>query len=209
MRAKIYFILEVTLLYFFPLLVMGQNPTLLSLRPYFFGLGGIYIVLQALRAKVKPLAWGLTTKGVLPTSLKLLPLTLSLPFIAYALLSIVPPATQGWLIGYDMLDYPLLPRLILYVFASVPIQELIFRSYLVWRLERLLLTPAVIIPLSTLLFFIGHLPFHSPLMLLVSLVMGYVYARSYQQSRLLFPLIFSHALAGSLLLLVRNHFLPY
>lgn len=209
MRATLFFLLEVLLLYFLPLFAMGRNPTLLTLRPYFFALGGIYILLQALRARVSLRSWGITRTHIFSASLALLPLTLLLPLGAYLILQFVSPQARLWLIGYDMLSYSLPTRLLLYIFASVPIQELIFRSYLVWRLERLAYSPRLIIALSTFLFVLGHVPFRSPIMIIVSLFMGYSYARLYQRARSLYPLIFSHALAGSLLMIVRNYFLPY
>lgn len=108
-----------------------------------------------------------------------------------------------------MLSVSLPTRLILYTFVSVPIQEFIFRSYLTWRMDQLGYSPNLSIAIALLLFVAGHVPFRSPIMLGVVIVMGYVYSRLYVHHRNIFPILLSHALIGSLLILARNYFLPY
>lgn len=209
MPKVIYFYLEVIFLYCLPIFGMGIFPTLLSYRPYLFLFGGIYVLLRGLQAKKTLRDWGITTLGWQHDLHHLNVINITLPIIAFLTLLLVPPETRTWLIGYDMLNVSLPVRLILYSFASVPIQEFIFRSYVVWRLDELQWSKTAIIWTSTILFVVGHLPFQSPIMLAVVTVMGYVYARIYSKHKNIWPIIFSHAVIGSALMVVRNFFLPY
>ncbi|GAB4027712.1 MAG: hypothetical protein Fur0011_6390 [Candidatus Microgenomates bacterium] len=209
MSPTIHFVLEVLVLYFIPIFGMGYNPTLLSYRPCLFLLGGIYILWRGISRKVSLSDWGITTKGWHYGWTHLLSITLILPLFIFLILRISSPDLRVWLIGYDMLNVSLPMRLILYFFVSVPIQELIFRSYLTWRMDKLGVSTKLNITVSTLLFIAGHIPFRSPIMLGVVIVIGYVYSRLYVHHRNIFPVLISHAIVGTLLILIRNYFLPY
>lgn len=209
MSPTIFFIFEIFLLYFVPVFGMGYNPALLSYRPYLFLLGGIYVLWRGLSHQVSLSEWGITSKGWHYGWTHLLSTTLLLPLIAFLVLSFSSPDLRVWLIGFDMLSVSLPTRLILYTFVSVPIQEFIFRSYLTWRMDQLGYSPNLSIAIALLLFVAGHVPFRSPIMLGVVIVMGYVYSRLYVHHRNIFPILLSHALIGSLLILARNYFLPY
>ncbi len=209
MSPTILFIFEIIVLYFVPVFGMGYNPTLLSYRPYLFLLGGIYVLWRGISHKVSLSDWGITTRGWHYGWTHLISTTLILPLLAFFILSVSSTALQSWLIGYDMLSASLPLRLFLYSFVSVPIQEFIFRSYLTWRMDTLGYGTKLNIAISSLLFIAGHIPFRSPIMLGVVIVIGYVYSRLYVHHRNIFPILLSHAIVGSLLILTRNHFIPY
>lgn len=209
MPKVLYFYLEVLILYCLPIFGMGLFPGLLAYRPYLFLLGALYVFFRGIQAKKTLRDWGITTKGWHHEWHHLGLINLTLPVLAFTTLSLVSPEARTWLIGYDMLSASLPVRLILYSLASVPIQEFIFRSYVVWRLQDLNWSTSAIIWASTVLFVIGHIPFQSPIMLMVVTVMGFVYARIYSQHKNIWPIIVSHAIIGSLLMLVRNYFIPY
>ena len=197
------------MLYFVPVFGMGYNPTLLGYRPYLFLLGGIYVLWSGISRGVTLSDWGITTKGWHYGWTHLVSITFILPLIAFLLLSISPPELQVYLIGFDMLRVSVSMRLILYTFVSVPIQEFIFRSYLTWRMDQLGYSTKLNIAVSSLLFVVGHIPFRSPIMLAVVTIIGYAYSRLYVHHRNILPILLSHAVIGSLLILIRNYFLPY
>ncbi|MBP9702923.1 CPBP family intramembrane metalloprotease [Candidatus Woesebacteria bacterium] len=209
MSPTIFFVLEIFILYFVPIFGMGYNPSLLGYRPYLFLLGGIYVLWRGISRHVTLSDWGITTKAWHYGWTHLVSTTILLPLVAFLLLYFSSPELQVWLIGFDMLSVSLPMRLILYTFVSVPIQEFIFRSYLTWRMDQLGYNTKLNIAVSSLLFVAGHIPFRSPIMLGVVIVIGYVYSRLYVHHRNIFPILISHALVGSLLILIRNYFLPY
>lgn len=204
-----YFYLEVIFLYCLPIFGMWLFTGLLAYRPYLFLFGALYVFFRGIQAKKTSRDWGVTTNGWQHDLHQLNVINLVLPVLAFTTLTFADPTTRTWLIGYDMLSASLPIRLILYSLVSVPIQEFIFRSYLVWRLEDLKWSTSSIIWTSTIIFVIGHLPFQSPLMLVVVAVMGFVYARIYSKHKNIWPIIISHAIIGSILMLIRNYFLPY
>lgn len=209
MSPTILFFIEVIVLYFVPVFGMGYNPTLLSYRPYLFLLGGIYVLWRGISHKVNLSDWGITTKGWHYGWTHLISITILLPIIAFTILSVSSPDLRVWLIGFDMLSVSVPMRLVLYAFVSVPIQEFIFRSYLTWRMDKLGFSSKLNITVSSFLFIAGHLPFRSPIMLGVVIITGYVYSRLYVHHRNIFPILLSHAVVGSLLILTRNYFIPY
>lgn len=209
MSPTIFFILEILWLYLVPVFWMGYNPLLLSYRPYLFLLGGLYVLWRGISHKVSLSDWGLTTKGWHYGWTHLVSITFLLPLLVYLILSVASPSLRVWLIGYDMLTVSLPLRLFLYIFASVPIQEIIIRSYLTWRMDRLGYSTKLNIAISSSLFIIGHIPFRSPIMLGVVVVIGYLYSRLYVHHRNILPILISHAIIGSLMIIMRNYFLPY
>lgn len=209
MSPTLFFILEIIVLYFIPVFGMGYNPALLGYRPYLFLLGGIYVLWRGVSRGVTLSDWGITTKGWHYGWTHLVSITFILPLIAFLILSISSPELQVYLIGFDMLSVSVPMRLILYTFVSVPIQEFIFRSYLTWRMDQLGYNTKLNIAVSSLLFVAGHIPFRSPIMLGVVIVIGYVYSRLYVHHRSIFPILVSHSVVGTLLILIRNYFLPY
>ncbi len=209
MSPTLFFILEILLLYFVPVFGMGYNPVLLGYRPYLFLLGGIYVLWRGISRRVTLSDWGITTKGWHYGWTHLLAITITLPILAFVTLWFSPESVRVWLIGYDMLSVSIPLRLALYVFASVPIQEFIIRSYLTWRMDRLGYSTNLNIAVSTTLFIVGHIPFRSPIMLGVVTIIGYAYSRLYVHHRNILPILLSHAVIGSLLILIRNYFLPY
>lgn len=60
-----------------------------------------------------------------------------------------------------------------------------------------------------LIFVIAHVPFLSPMMILVAMWMGYLYVNNYLKYFNILPIMLSHAVVGSLLILLRNFYLPY
>ncbi len=209
MSPTIYFVIELMTLYFLPIFGMGYSPELLRYRPYLFLLGGIYVLWRGYSHKISWSDWGITTKGWSYGWRHLLTITFILPLVVFVILWFSQPNLRVWLIGFDMLTVSIPLRLFLYIFASVPIQEFIIRSYLTWRMERLGYSTKLNIALSSTLFVIGHIPFRSPIMLGVVVIIGYAYSRLYVHHRNIFPILISHAIVGSLLILIRNYFLPY
>ncbi|KKU43047.1 MAG: hypothetical protein UX59_C0031G0008 [Microgenomates group bacterium GW2011_GWA1_46_7] len=100
-------------------------------------------------------------------------------------------------------------RLAFYVFGSAPVQELIFRGYVTWRLEQVFHNRAWIYFLSVGVFTLLHTPFHSPIMVMVALFLGIVYLHNYLIHRNLLAVSLSHAFIGAVLIFFRNAYLPY
>ncbi len=210
MKKTIALYLEIVLVLGLPLLLMGSNPLMLAARPILMALGGIYcvLVLRYYRATYKQV--GLTLTRLSPALRDLALPSLITIFTIVFLLMAVSSDTRLWLIGTDPLILSsVVMRIIFYMFGSVPVQEVLFRSYFTYRLEQVFKNKIWIIGLSTLVFTLAHVPFKSPIMLLVALMLGYFYIINYLKYKNLLAIIISHSFVGVVLILVRNFYLPY
>lgn len=202
--------LEILVILGIPLILMGSNSTVLASRPFIMLFGGMYCALVLHHYKAHPSHIGLTWYNFRLALLKLVTPSLFIVALGITILYFASDASRTWLIGTDPLTTTTLSsRIFLYMFASAPIQELIFRGYFTYRMERILKNSYWITTLSVLVFTIAHVPFHSPIMLVVSLAMGIIYIFNYQKYRNLGAITISHSVVGAILILVRNFYLPY
>lgn len=202
--------LEIILVLGLPLILMGSNPFMLAARPVLMAIGGIYCVLVLRLSHATYKQVGLTLKNLLPSLYDLIiPSLITIATIVF-LLVVVGADARLWLIGTDPLILPsVIMRIIFYIFGSVPVQELLFRSYFTYRLEQVFESKTWIMGLSIFVFTLAHLPFKSPVMLIVALMLGYFYILNYLKYKNLLAIIISHAFVGAVLILVRNFYLPY
>lgn len=202
--------LEIIIVLGLPIYLMGANELILAARPILLGIGGIYVGLLLWHARATHRDIGITRSELLASLRSLtIPSLVTIATVIF-LLSIVPSSTRLWLIGTDPLTVPhFSTRLIFYIFGSAPVQELIFRGYLTYRLHQVFTSKIWIILLSTFVFVAAHIPFKSPIMLLVAALLGIYYILNYLKYKNLFALAISHAFVGGILIVVRNFYLPY
>lgn len=210
MKKTITLYLEILVVLGLPLILMGSNPFILAARPILLAFAGIYcaLVLRFYHASYKQV--GLTLHNF-ATSLSALILPSLITILAIMLLLMtVRSDTRLWLIGTDPLILPsVVMRIIFYIFGSVPVQELLFRSYFTYRLEQVFDNRLWIAGLSVFVFTLAHVPFKSPIMLLGALMLGIFYIINYLKYKNLLAVIISHSFVGVVLILVRNFYLPY
>lgn len=210
MKKTIALYLEIFVVLGLPLFLMGSNHLILAARPILLAVAGIYceLILRYYHATYKQVGLTLHNFGSALTTL-ILPSLVTI-LVIMLLLMTVRSDTRLWLIGTDPLILPsVVMRIIFYIFGSVPVQELLFRSYFTYRLEQVFDSKAWIIGLSIFVFTLAHVPFKSPVMLLVALMLGYFYIINYLKYKNLLAIIISHAFVGTVLILVRNFYLPY
>lgn len=208
MGEKLWVICEYLLLIAVPTLLM-QDIRVLAYRPLIMGLTIVYISFMSWRKRYTLPALGLRTDNfllalghVLPGSILVI---IGMSLVAYLL----PRTVVVPLLGADGLAFPLLVRLVMYIFASVPVQEMIYRGYLMLRLEVVSASNTGAGVLAAVAFTLGHVPFQSPLMLATAALLSVLYVRAYQRDRNLLALCLSHAMVGASLMLVRNSLVPF
>lgn len=210
MLAKIVLYLEIIVLLGGPLFLMGADSSILASRPLLMAIGGFYCAFQLSRAKANLSDIGLTFHNLRRANLDLLWSSIALLVVTTIIIVMVSHPLRLFLIGQDPLTHiGLSERIFLYIFASAPIQELIFRGYLTFRLKRVLTNEKWIRILSVGVFTLAHLPFRSPIMLFVSLFLGIMFTQNYLKYRNLFSVSLSHGLVGGMLMILRNYYLPF
>lgn len=90
--------------------------------------------------------------------------------------------------------------LISYSLLSVPLQEIIFRWLYLRRLEALDFHPLFTIIWSSTIFSLVHFPFHSPLMLTGTFILGLWWSYSVIRQQSLILVSLSHTILGALIL---------
>jgi len=194
------FFLELSLFFVFPLLVFWLYPLLV---PYRFGVMTIVFVYALVFLHHQGILFRLDKcfasstyeafREVIPlTLLAILVIELSL-FIKPSFLAVGNLALS---IGFTS---PLL-ALFLYSLVSVPVQEVLFRLYLISRLETLFASRNFVILISTMVFGLAHLPLRNPFLIFGTFCLGYFWTVHYLRYRSFLALFFSHAVTGGLLM---------
>ncbi|EKD80651.1 MAG: hypothetical protein ACD_40C00043G0006 [uncultured bacterium] len=207
-----YFIfwLEVLLILVIPILLFSVNSYFFALRHVIMGLGGLYCSYRLFRSKAT-----FSSLGIRQTNFLLAVKDLAFPSLVFVgitwiIFLLLSTSSLKIIVGYDPLTIKsFIERILAYIFLSAPIQELIFRGYITWRIKEIYQNPRLIQFLSVTFFMFAHLPFYSPLLLFITLFMGLIYIKNYLKFQNLFAPILSHAFVGACLLLIRNAWFPY
>jgi membrane protease YdiL (CAAX protease family) len=210
MSKTVSFWLEIFLLLILPVGLLMWSPAALALRPLLLAIGGAYCLWRLRSSHVSLADLGLSWKGF-STSLRSLALpSLLLVAFTYLLFMVLPLNSLRAFVRYDSLTMSSFSsRILAYILLSSPIQELIFRGYLTWRLNQVFTNNYLIKLISIGLFTIVHLPFYSPLLLFISTTMGVMYIWVYSRDRNLYAPIISHSIVGACMLVIRNAWFPY
>lgn len=210
MLSKLILYLEIILLLGGPLFLMGSDSSILASRPLLMAIGGFYCAFALTRSKAKLGDIGLTFHNFRRANLDLVWSSIAVLITTSIIIIMVAPPLRLFLIGVDPLTHiSLYERILLYIFASAPIQELIFRGYLTFRLQKVIKSDKWVRVMSVAIFTLAHLPFRSPIMLFVSLFLGIMFTQNYLKYRNLFSVSLSHGIVGGALMILRNYYLPY
>lgn len=87
-------------------------------------------------------------------------------------------------------------RIAIYVIISVPVQEFIFRGYIISRLEKLMRNRWLIIFFSALIFGLVHYPFGFHFLTVATFFMGLILADNFLRYRNLYLSMGIHSLLG-------------
>lgn len=199
-------IIEFLILIVLPITLMQIFPQLLILRTAAMIAGIFYIYLTSKIYKFTKNSLGIANleKSIVP--LKQISPILFLCSILLFLINqinrdmILLPAIQN-----SSLKLSLMISILLYSFISVPIQELIFRGFYISRLEIVTKRKWLIILISSLIFALVHIPFHSLFLVFACFFLGIFLADHYLKHRNLLSMILAHAWLGSLLVIFNTY----
>ena len=198
MRKESLFYLELVTFLVIPVILFALYPELFALRQAITVLGTLYCLTRLYSSRNPIKALGFQKANFWPALHSLITPSLFMVVTAFLIFAFTPSEFLRLIAGSDPLrSRTLLERLLVYFFISTPLQELIFRGYLTWRLEQVFSSTHSIQTISIIIFTLAHIPFFSPLILLLTFIMGYVYIRNYLRYRNLYALILSHSVVGS------------
>ena len=196
--SKYFFIVDLGLLGF-----IASNKQLFSHQNYeirilLYLIFPFYLILVASLGSISKLKVGLITAN-LRTAVKqsLLPIVVLLGLLT--LFRFVWPSLFNLGIHYNSINQ-VIYRQLAYVIISVPVQELIFRGYVISRLEQFSPNKYFLIFVSSLLFSAIHWPLSSLLISLGSFVFGLYLAFNFIQYRNLYLTMLIHSILGIIVL---------
>jgi membrane protease YdiL (CAAX protease family) len=164
---------------------------------YVLGFFYIFLVLKIIGFSQKQL--GLTQENFLPSLKSIIPSTIFF-FIIFFLIRLFQPSFFGLSLHYDSIG-PVFLRGFYYSIVSVPVQELIFRSYVINRLEQFFPNRYFLIGISALIFSLVHWPFGSLTMVIGTFILGTFLSANFLKYRNIFTPILIHSLVGLALML--------
>lgn len=210
MLPPIIIFFEIVVLLGGPLILMGTDSAILASRPLLMAIGGFYCAFRLSHSHAKLADIGITLHNFTRANKDLIWSSTALLIVTAIIIVMVSTPVRLFLIGEDPLtNILLIERIFLYITASAPIQELIFRGYLTFRLRQVFKNENLIRIISISVFALAHLPFRSPIMLFVSLFLGVALTQNYLKYHNLFSVSLFHGLVGAMLMLLRNYYLPY
>lgn len=204
------FYIEAILLFALPVTLLTYSSQFLAIRHIFMAVAGIYSAWRLFKYKATLASLGIHRTNFVPSLKDLVNPSLFMILITFAIFIFVPSSLLRILIGYDSLpSIGLFTRLIMYVTLSAPIQELIFRGYITWRIKEVYTKRNEIIMLSVAFFTFAHLPFHSILFVVLTGFMGYIFIKNYLKYQNLYTMMIAHALVGGFIFAIRYVMFPY
>lgn len=116
-------------------------------------------------------------------------------FVSLFLLKLLWPSLFALGIYYNSVNQ-VIYRLLAYVIISVPVQELVFRGYVINRLEQFSTNKFFVVLISALIFSSIHWPFGSLLLTVGSFVFGIFLAANFFKFRNLYTSMIIHTILG-------------
>lgn len=204
------FYLEVVSLLVLPVILSAWYPQVFAARYTLTVIGAIYCAWRLIHSSATLTDLGIHRSGFKKSLKELLLPSLFLIIVTFLIFYLLPLPLLTAIVGSDPLPVTsILQRAMVYFFISTPLQELIFRGYLTWRLNEVFDSARVVKFISVGLFTFAHLPFMSPLILVITLIMGTIYIKTYLKYTNIFALILSHSVVGTCLIIIRNAWFPF
>src|SRR3989339_483745 len=135
MKSKTLYFIELFCLAALPIFGTYFYSTYLVYRPIIYFLGGFYVIWTTYLGSASWSDIGFNQRHFSKSLLSLIPVSIVLPTLTFFVLSIANPSWIDFLVGTEPIKLQLGYRLFLYAVLSVPIQELVYRGYLTWRLK--------------------------------------------------------------------------
>ncbi len=194
-RSKLVLLAETFIFTVLPLLILKQWSGLLAYRYYLMAGGLIYVGQFFKSEKIKLKDLGFLPKNFyrgfkenLRFALLAILVTLGL-YVILPMRWVLPIGVDGLVLG------PAWWCAVMYLVISVPLQEILYRSYLLNRSERVLPRPLAVV-YAAVIFMLIHTPFTTPVMTLGALILGWYWAANFLRYRNFYAIATSHVLVG-------------
>jgi len=190
-------IIETAYLFIFPLILLRFYPVLIHYRIYVLMSSLIYIFIVVYSQKITLKLLGFNSSTFILAVKALFIPTLFSMLLTYIFFQFA----KKWLIIPLLVEEIRTPSIavsaLTYIFISAPLQEFVYRGYLVSRLEVVSHNEIFIKLYSAIIFMVIHTPFHNWFLPLGSLILGLLWTSNFLKYRNVYALMLSHTLIGA------------
>lgn len=201
-QSKLVLVAETFCLTIFPLILLKFFPGWIVYR-YGVMLGGLsYVLLFVWSQKISLKKLGLQLVNfiravkplIVPTLLTIF-FTIGL-YLSLPLKAVYPLGIPG--IG----TYSIFLSIFRYSLISVPLQEILFRAFLINRVGLVTNNQLFIRAYATVIFMLIHIPFKTPILTLGSFILGWLWVGNFLKFRNIYSVMLSHAIIGLIYVLL-------
>lgn len=202
-------LLEFLLFISLPIILRFQLSSFVYLRHILFVVGILYVFFISRAYKFNTLdKYGITKKNFIISCKKLIPSTIF--WIAITIL-------LGYLninnliiseLTTSVATMPIWANFVLYTILSVPIQEIMFRGFLINRIKLTTNNQVFIILYSSLAFGLSHLMFANIYFTILTTLISISWTRNYYKYNNLLSIILFHSIMGSITLYINFFLVP-
>ncbi len=196
-KSKLGLALETFALTIFPLTLLKFFPEWIHSRTWVMLSGLSYVLIFVWSQKIKPKNLGLQFSDFLSAAKALFRPTLLAITLTFIIFYQWRPLVSVPLLIGEINQLPSgLVLALRYMFISAPVQEMLYRSYLINRAELVSKNKWFIQGYSALIFMLIHTAVNNAFLTLGSLVLGWIWAGHFLKYRNIFSVILSHGLIG-------------
>ena len=195
-KNKTVFLIEALLLIFFLMLIDRIIPAWYSYRYWLMFASLAYIGLFVLSQPQIGLALGLQRKNFRSSAKALVWPTLW-AIISIVFLSLLLPPNDVFpfiILGVRLAPFWL--SFFRYIVVSVPLQEIIFRSFLINRSALVIKNKLLLQAYAALIFMLMHFSFKTPILIVGTLVLGWIWSGNFIKHRNVYSVALSHIAVG-------------
>lgn len=198
-KSQVFLRVEIICFTATPLLLIYLNNNFYKFRIFLYIFSVMYIGLISWITKVNKRQLGITKTNFSASLKDLLPIILLLVSIT-VFVHFIQPTSLSFDIQQWSIDVSGYWRVLIYVLISSPLQELIFRGYLINRLKLISKNHLFLTISSSLVFALVHLPFGNIFMFFGSFILGLTLANNFVKHRNLLAVIIAHGIIGAILI---------
>lgn len=195
--SRIFLVMETFCLTILPPVLLKFFPDLIHSRTRIFFTGLIYVALFVWSQKISRRNLGFQFTNFFPAVKAIFKPTLLAIGVTYIFFYFWRPLVTIPLLIQEMKFLPSSLFLALkYFFISVPLQEIIFRAYLINRAGLVFPNKSFVRLYSTVIFMFIHTPINNFFLTLGTLILGWLWAGNFLKFKNIFSVIISHTLIG-------------
>lgn len=192
-------LIEIAVLAVIPVLLLLKFPQFLVFRHLILGFICLYLLFSIYYRQLPSII-----KSLNPVSARTILKHIAFSLFIACLITLIYKLNPLFVVDRSKIinlpGWPAYLPLILYPLLSVPLQEFVFRYYVLHRTQLSTSQPLWIIVINAFVFSLVHLPFTSPFISLGTFFCGIWWSYAYLKHRSLWPSLIGHSLVGNCLI---------